>query len=188
MTASGLATQLICDVSVAEAFDPRAEIPTTKWVQARALWDTGATNSVVTPALIASLQLQPVGKIDLNHGGGVSQGVPTYLVTVRLPNGVGFAGVLVSEMATQPGFDFIIGMDIMARGDLAITHVGGRTCMSFRTPSCERVDYVQDAKRLSSEVKIPIRREGVPSRNAPCSCGKVQPNGKPVKYKNCHGR
>jgi len=26
------------------------------------------------------------------------------------------------------------------------------------------------------------------NRNAPCPCGKQGPDGKPVKYKNCHGK
>jgi preprotein translocase subunit SecA len=63
-------------------------------------------------------------------------------------------------------------MDVICSGDFAITNVSGQTCVSFRTPSCETIDYVVEANR--------ILFGGTP-RNAPCPCG----SGK--KYKRCHG-
>jgi len=30
-----------------------------------------------------------------------------------------------------------------------------------------------------------VNRENRPQRNSPCPCGKVKPDGTPVKYKNC---
>ncbi|MBQ9412952.1 MAG: preprotein translocase subunit SecA, partial [Oscillospiraceae bacterium] len=34
----------------------------------------------------------------------------------------------------------------------------------------------------------PVRREKKPGRNDPCPCGKLRPNGLPMKYKDCCGR
>jgi len=36
--------------------------------------------------------------------------------------------------------------------------------------------------------KQPIRKEAKVGRNDPCPCGKLKPDGTPVKYKNCCGR
>ena len=72
-------------------------------------------------------------------------------IHATLPNQVRFLGVLVTEIpAPRDGsFDFIIGMDIIGIGDLAITNVGGHTCLSFRTPSLETIDYVAEIHRAS---------------------------------------
>jgi hypothetical protein len=88
-------------------------------------------------------------------------------------------GALVSELVqANPDFDVIIGMDVICVGDFSITNVAGQTCMSFRTPSCVAIDYVQEATRL--------RYAGV-GRNDPCPCGKRNDQGKTVKFKHCHG-
>ena len=34
----------------------------------------------------------------------------------------------------------------------------------------------------------PVKREKKPGRNDPCPCGKLRPNGLPMKYKDCCGR
>ena len=36
--------------------------------------------------------------------------------------------------------------------------------------------------------KQPVRRAKKPGRNDPCPCGKLRPNGLPMKYKDCCGR
>ena len=89
--------------------------------------------------------------------------------------------VQVSE-AVLNGFDVLIGMDIITLGDFSITNVGGKTIFSFRVPSTETIDYVQqdNQKRMSSH--SPYIAPKAPGRNDPCPCG----SGK--KFKNCHGK
>jgi len=153
--------------------DPPAEYRTS------ALWDTGATQSVITKATANALQLVPVGQTTVNHAGGCSQ-ANTYVVNIILPNKVGFVGVLVSECPDVAGnFGAIVGMDIISQADLSITNAGGQTWMSFRTPSIQPIDYVIEANRL---------KFAGAKRNAPCPCGKLGSDGKPVKYKACHGK
>lgn len=89
-------------------------------------------------------------------------------------------GVTVTECAIETGdFGAIIGMDLIGLGDFAITNRSGKTWMSFRVPSIEAIDYVQEANH--------IKFSGV-GRNDPCPCGKRTGNGKPMKYKNCCAR
>ena len=144
-----------------------------------ALWDTGATKSVITPKVAADLKLIPVGTVMMNHAQGSSQ-CNTYLVNMYLPNNVAMPGVLVSECQDTATFGAIIGMDIIAAGDLSITNVNGQTLLSFRIPSIASIDYVKEAQRLNAQrlQRTPIPRVG---RNDPCPCG----SGK--KYKKCHG-
>ncbi len=177
---SGRADRIITAVSVSQAFDPRKPpTPLPRESNTTALWDTGASKSVISVDLAKSLALVPVGKAQVNHAAG-SVLSPTHLVNFKLPNQVGIAGALVTEFSKSlaGGFDAIVGMDIITIGDLSITNVAGTTWVSFRTLSCVAIDYVAEANRL--------RFAGV-GRNDPCPCGKTDPKGKRVKFKRCHG-
>ena len=175
----GPSNRLITEISIFEAFDPAkppSSLPTP--YKTRALWDTGSTGSVLTKAVVGSLSLVPVGRVNVQHFGG-SDTSNTFLVNLFLPNKVGIPGVLVTECQhIIAGCDAIIGMNIIIQGDLAITNVNEKTCMTFRIPSLQTIDYVMDADRITFA--------GV-SRNAPCPCGKKDASGKPIKYKHCHG-
>lgn len=89
--------------------------------------------------------------------------------------------VPVSE-AELNGFDVLIGMDIITLGDCSITNVNGKTVFSFRIPSTETVDYVQQEKQKVKAAHTPYVAPKIPERNDPCPCG----SGK--KFKNCHGK
>jgi Aspartyl protease len=186
---SGLADKLITEVLVSVAFDPKAPpSPVPQPVKTHALWDTGASRSVISKSLVTKLGLQPVGQTHVHHGGDVGIGVsPTYLVNYVLPNNVGVAGVLVTEFNPQHNeFEALVGMDIISQGDLSLTHVAGKTCMSFRMPSCREIDYVAEANAQNTH--IPIKAAPKVGRNDPCPCGKMKSDGSgPLKFKNCHG-
>jgi preprotein translocase subunit SecA len=68
----------------------------------------------------------------------------------------------------------LIGMDIIARGDFAVTNYDGKTVFSFRMPSVEQIDFVEQLRK-GQPARVPPKV----GRNAPCPCG----SGK--KYKNC---
>lgn len=161
------------DVNVSEAYElanPPTVLPSARKVSA--LWDTGATASVVAPSVVTALGLVQKGVARVEHADGVNPNAPTYLVNVTLPNHVCVEGVLVTATAIT-GFEAVIGMDIISTGDLSLTHADGKTWMSFRIPPCPpALDYVVDANRAMVA--------GI-HRNAPCPCG----SGK--KVKKCHG-
>ncbi len=94
---------------------------------------------------------------------------------------------MVTEFDPQHnGFEVLIGMDIINKGDLAITHVGGKSCMSFRLPTCQQIDFVAMGK--AQQAKVPIKKDPKIGRNDPCPCGSMKTDGTgPMKYKNCHG-
>ena len=181
---NGIADRIVTPVKLCQAFDPKqTPLPPYPLHDTMALWDTGATKSVITDATVAALNLVPSGTTMVNHAGGTSPS-NTYLVNFILPNKVGIAGVLVSQCSDIAGhFGAIIGMDIICQGDFSITNVGKETCMSFRIPSIKTIDYVEEAN--ISKANATINRNalgGKVGRNDPCPCG----SGK--KFKKCHGK
>ena len=72
--------------------------------------------------------------------------VYTYLINISLPNGIEFASILVTE-GLLSDTDVLIGMDIISKGDFAVTAFGGDTKMSFQIPSTHEIDFVQEIIR-----------------------------------------
>jgi hypothetical protein len=176
---NGIARRIVTKVWISSPFDPNnPPSPVPSPTEVNGLWDTGATNSMLTAKTAAALGLVRTGSIVVRHVGGTDSR-NTYLVNILLPNQVGFAGVRVAECTdVEDDFGVIIGMDLITRGDFSITNTDGETYMSFRTPSIRRVDYVAEAKAPQQPVQ---REEPKIGRNALCPCG----SGK--KYKRCHG-
>ena len=109
----------------------------------QAIWDTGATSSCITQAVVDAISLKPTGMTTVHGVQGVAV-VETYLVNIALPNGVEFANVQVTKGILPGGADgdLLIGMDIIAAGDFAVTNKGGQTVFSFQTPSRQHIDFV----------------------------------------------
>ena len=171
--APGRASQLITDLAVSSAYDLKAPPdpkPATEATQA--LWDTGASKSVISRAVVEALGLTPVGATNVSHAGGTSVS-PTHLVNFYLPNHVAIMGILATEFGGTGDFGAIVGMDVITWGDLSVTNFAGQTWMSFRTPSVAAIDYVEE------HFKELFRGTG---RNDPCPCGSGE------KFKKCHGR
>lgn len=174
---NGRTNRIVTEVTIFPAFDltaPDAEAPAGHTTSG--LWDTGATMSLITPQVVNRLKLSPVGTATLSHvaGSGICN---TYMINLRLPNGVLVGGVVAAEGVLGNDAEAIIGMDVINQSDFAITNVDGQSRMSFRHPSLAIIDYVADANQINFAGA---------KRNAPCPCGKKDKNGNSVKYKDCH--
>ncbi|MDD3945443.1 MAG: SEC-C metal-binding domain-containing protein [Candidatus Paceibacterota bacterium] len=171
----GIAKALITECKVFPAYDPSFGNEPDH-IKISCLWDTGATNSVISARLVQAINLKPIGKVTVSHAQGKID-ANTYLINVVLPNNVGIPFLRVSE-GILDGFDMLIGMDIISRGDFSISCSEKKTIFSFQFPSTHEVDYV--AGKL---IETPFRNtEKKPERNDPCPCR----SGK--KYKNCCGK
>lgn len=170
----GITNALQTECVVFPAFDPNSPI-VPDHCRVMGLWDTGATNSVISTRLVSALKLKPIGKVTVSHAQGQTD-VNTYLINLLLPNNVGYPFLQVNE-GVLAGFDMLIGMDIISRGDFSITCSENKTVFSFQQPSTHEIDYV--AGKLMS---CPLKKDKEPGRNEPCPCG----SGK--KYKNCCGK
>ncbi len=140
ITGDGRLNVISCAVSVGT---PSADTVNPKASQNyKAIWDTGATGTVITRRVATELGIAPSGVITLLTVGGTRDS-DTYLVDIRLPNRVDFANIRVTEGILGDA-DVLIGMDIICQGDFAITNVGGKTIASYRVPSLETIDYVKE--------------------------------------------
>lgn len=171
----GRVNVIVTDVQICPAFDHTVQQPDGNYLKTyKAIWDTGATNSVITSRVANECGLKPIGatKVNTANGEAVSN---VYLAAIFLPSRVRFPQVRVTEGSIGGGMDVLIGMDIISMGDFAVTNKDGKTNFSFRTPSVECIDFVKITNQTSGvSAKI--------GRNEPCPCG----SGK--KYKHCHGR
>jgi hypothetical protein len=143
----GIMNQLKTQCGVSDAVD--LSIPTNipKINQYEAIWDTGATGTVITAKVAFDLGLKPTGKITSNHAGGSDQ-VNTYLVNIYLPNGINVIGVKVIEAVLSGNTEMLIGMDIISLGDFSFTNYNGEACFSFRIPSVKQIDYVEEVNTV----------------------------------------
>lgn len=98
-----------------------------------AMWDTGATASVISPQIIAALNMTH-GSYSLSSGIHGAKWVPRFFVDIKLPNGMIAQKIAVTE-GKPIGCDMLIGMDIISRGDFMCSYCNGTTHFGFRTPS-----------------------------------------------------
>ena len=116
-----------------------------KSLEATAVWDTGATGSGISKEIVAKLELESPLISYISSANTQNIEVPVYLIDVVLNNDIRFDSVFACEIDTGTrGVDFIIGMDIISKGDFAISNYDGKTTFSFRTPSSGNIDFAED--------------------------------------------
>jgi predicted aspartyl protease len=142
-----------------------------------AIWDTGATGTAVSKKVIEECGLKQIGVVEV-HTANEKRLSPVYLASIFLPNHVLFPSLRVNE-ATIKDADVLIGMDIITKGDFAVTNKEGKTVFSFRMPSVECIDFVN---QQPAKIEVGGKNLNKVGRNDLCPCG----SGK--KYKKCHGK
>ncbi|MBF0620049.1 MAG: aspartyl protease family protein [Candidatus Omnitrophica bacterium] len=126
-----------------------------KFLPFKALWDTGATNSVITKKVVDSVGLAPTG-VAVTHGVHGSNEVSKYVIDIGLPNRVCIQDITVTEGALLNGYDILIGMDIIMMGDFAISNPDGKTIFSFCIPSHKNpIDLLEKSEKVNPKFKVP---------------------------------
>lgn len=169
---------LVSDVEIFPAFASGSPMPQGR--KYRALYDTGATNSAVSPRVVSELNLASTGAMNVGVGGG-NHATTSHIVNIALPNRVMFQMIQVVKLELPHGdIDVLIGMDILGEGDFSVTHHRRMTTFSFCVPTRREIDFVKDVDGDAKVVQVvsPPR----PGRNSMCGCN----SGK--KYKHCCGR
>ncbi len=126
-------------------------------IKAKAVWDTGATNTCINTRIVKALNLFPISKTKISSVNS-EEIVNVYLVDIYLPNKVIIQNVRVSEPSGLNSCDVLIGMDIIIIGDFSITNADGKTWFSFRMPPAKKhIDYITEAtienKLLQKKIK-----------------------------------
>lgn len=113
------------------------------------LWDTGASHSSITKETAEILGLSSLGETSVISVQGEAL-APFYMVSLNLPNLIFLRKVRVTECASNDIFGVIIGMDIISKGDFAITNVNGISTFSFCVPGIETIDYVERIDQMNA--------------------------------------
>ena len=117
-----------------------------KFKQVNAIWDTGATHSVVTPKLATFLNLAPIDKVLVKgvHGEAV---VNSYIIELALPNRVIIEDLKVSEAELSGNNHVLIGMDVIGIGDFSVCRgqVISYCIPSFKNP----INFVEKANKIN---------------------------------------
>jgi hypothetical protein len=117
-----------------------------------AIWDTGASQTVITHRLISQLNLIPI-ETKLVHGVNSKQLVDVVAISIKLPNGFLIPDIRVFVCDIPSPIDLLIGMDIIQLGDLHISNTGGHTLFSFVIPPLpEQFDLTKEADALNNPV------------------------------------
>jgi len=114
-------------------------MPNGNSLEFTAVWDTGATSSIITTDVAKRLNLCSEGSIVVNGVTG-SRSVDTYLVTFTLPNGF-IKDIFTASCSEAIGCDVLIGMDIISIVDFTITRGSHGTTFSFKTPQGDEIDF-----------------------------------------------
>lgn len=146
----------ITDVLKTEVFISNIELPENKptpdkFLQINAIWDTGATGSVITSGLAQKLNLKPIDMVTVSGVGGNIL-VNAYFVNIILQTSVNpiiFPMRRVTE-GILGEFDALIGMDIIQQGDFCISNGKGKTAFSYSVPpSDNKLCLLERAEKIN---------------------------------------
>ena len=157
----GLAKTIVTPVEITNVF-------TSQKISTKGIWDTGATDSVVTKSTATALGLFPVRRTMVRGVHGNKE-VNVYYVNITLNNKNITLNAQVTEcdeLSNDSSVGMLIGMNIITLGDFAITNYQRNTTMTFRVPSIQKIDFVSGIKAGQ-----PIVKDKIPGRNDPCPCG-----------------
>lgn len=147
-----------------------------KSIEAISQWDTGANMTNISQSVVQRLGLVPCGQVQAYTPSGCEI-QRTFIVDIVLPNNFVITNLKVVESKIgEQGIDLLIGMDIISKGDFAISNHNGNTKFTFRIPSLMDFDFIKNSL-LSPHVST-----NTVGRNSKCPCG----SGK--KYKQCCGK
>jgi hypothetical protein len=146
----GLSFRLITD---AELFIASPGGPGRKGIKVKALWDTGASGTVITPEASRELKLVPIDRIRVAGVNSISI-ADVVEVSIGLPNKVMVEDLNVMICDLKQDIDMLIGMDIILLGDFSISNGGGNTLFSFAIPPFEnKTDHYEKTLAVNKRNK-----------------------------------
>ena len=101
-----------------------------------AAWDTGATNTIISPEIVKVLGLKPSGKCQVSSYGNDVE-ANTYIIDLGFQNGYKITNlqVLSGEGHENLDYDVLLGMDVITKGDFCVSTINGETSFFFRMPA-----------------------------------------------------
>lgn len=153
----------------------------SKNAEVNALWDTGATRTCISERLATNLGLMADGQETLRVADGCE--IQSNVYSVQMTMGkftIDF--IRICELPYDANsYDVIIGMDIMTKGDMSIINFNGTTVLSFREPSLETINYVDEIELFNRCLKVHNVNVARNIKSDKCACGSGR------AFSNCHG-
>lgn len=114
-------------------------------VRVNAMWDTGAEVCVMSASLAARLGIKFDKTVETKGLTGNASAVVGYAYISLLANGdlVEVVTGIVDETSLAGEYSFIIGLNFIRKGTLAISSTNIDTTLSFVIPSPEPVDFTK---------------------------------------------
>jgi hypothetical protein len=126
-------------------------------VLANAMWDTGASISVISSAVCERLGLNSYGEMLLDGAFAAAHTSKTKVLVSVCIDGMEIltpAAICEEKLSVRTPPDLVLGLDFISKGDFAISHDNdGYPIFSFTYPShCGAIDVVDIANHLNLKV------------------------------------
>ncbi|MDR2538915.1 MAG: retroviral-like aspartic protease family protein [Bifidobacteriaceae bacterium] len=124
-----------------EVGQPRLLISNATTARFLAIWDTGAYNTMITNKVVRTLKLEAYGSASV-HTASSTILSKLYLIDVILPEDIEIPGVRAT-VGNLPGFDVLLGMDVITSGDFAISNSleTKEVIVSYRIPPRGEISF-----------------------------------------------
>lgn len=134
----GLVDAILTPIAVCQAVQLKKNMVVPKiFRSSNCMWDTGATNTLISQKVVDDLRLSPCGSC-LVSDNTTTEKRDTFLVHLGLPTGT--TALNVEAMLTlSEDYDVVIGMDIISLCDFCFTNKDNVSCFSLRHPSSEKI-------------------------------------------------
>jgi hypothetical protein len=108
-----------------------ASVDSGKSVSVAAIWDTGATTSLVNEKIVNALRLKEIGIVQVKHVAETAA-FPVHLAAIEIQGGMKIKEHRLVSFPSLHAFDMIIGMDIIALGNFCVENKNGNSVFSFK--------------------------------------------------------
>lgn len=121
--------------------------------EVEALIDTGASYCCIDKKLAKKWKFTTIGVTKARTAAGV---VPSNVHTVNIvmPEGIRFDNEEIIE--SNAGVDFVIGMNVLKKGDFMLSHYDGSIIFSFRVPPVNDGSTYRTDSRLKVSMGVAI--------------------------------
>ena len=113
-----------------------------------AVWDTGAAHTGISHKIFDELELIPIDKSIIRGVNSILES-DIALIDMEFLENLKIKDVRAGVCQLHD-CDLLIGMDVIQKGDLAISHIGNRTLFSFAIPPFDNpIDLYEKAKQVN---------------------------------------
>jgi len=120
----GFAKKIICNAQI-------TSIDSGKSIKVTAMWDTGATRSLINDSIVKKLQLKAINLAIIKRVAG-TETYPVYSAALKIQGGMKIKEHRFVSFPNIHAFDMIIGMDIIALGKFCIENKNNNSFFSFK--------------------------------------------------------